>query len=144
MWIGFSKIIDRNQIAGELQTIFPGATVAVLDDLAELSDDKTKWPEVVLTVDLNESDFPFVVHFVWWPNTANGIEEFHLAKSLGTKYECKTIIDGSGYGDDDSPFWCIIYDNGTFYLADDNDSAFGDRESGRGPVKIVKKLQLKT
>lgn len=43
-------------------------------------------------------------------------------------------------GDDDSPYWSIIWDDGIAYLADDSDSLFGDGEGGK--VKKIKKLDI--
>ena len=141
MWIGLSRKVEARRIEEELASLYPGRSVAVLDDLCDLSDNKNEWPDVVATLDYNGSEFPQVVHFTWWPKDSDEPNDFFLAKDWGVKFSCLTIIDGSGYGDDDSPFWSVVYDDNVYYLADDCGSAFGDDEEGNGPVKILRPIQ---
>jgi len=144
MWIGISRNIKPEEIESELKGLYPGYSVGVLDDLAALSNDKESWPEIVATLDNNKSEFPLVIHFLWWPKSEPEPDVFNLAKIWGSSYCCKTIVDGSDYGDDKSPFWSVIFDSGKYYLADDCNSVFGDDETGNGPVRVVREIHPKT
>jgi hypothetical protein len=65
-----------------------------------------------------------------------------LARRFARAYNCRSICDGSDYGDYPSPYWDIIWDQGRSFLADDCDTEFGDRSGG--PVKIVREISLPT
>lgn len=62
-----------------------------------------------------------------------------LARALSIDLSCRTICDGTGFGDDESPYWSVVWDQGVPYLADDLNSIFVDGEGG--PIRIVRRLQ---
>ena len=120
MWVGLSKKIDINLIEEALQMRVNK------DDIQE-----------------NKSEFPLVVSFNYKASNDYRLysKNLRLAKKLSLLLACKTICDGSYHGENDSPFWCIIWINGKAYLADDCDSVFGGDENG-GQVNIIKRVYL--
>jgi hypothetical protein len=141
MWIGFSKKIDKTHIKNLVTNLYPEFFVAVLDDLADFPEEKESWPEVVATLDENESEFPLVLRLVWWPKNEMAPNSVKLSKLWGKKFGCNTIVDSSDYGDDDSPFWCVTFRENDYYLADDCESKFSDEPGGK-EVNVVRKIQI--
>lgn len=62
-----------------------------------------------------------------------------LARSLSIELSCRTICDGTGFGDDESPCWSLVWERGVPYLADDLNSALADGEGGA--VRIVRRVE---
>ncbi|HHS99812.1 MAG TPA: hypothetical protein ENK73_03055 [Thiomicrospira sp.] len=120
-WVGLSKKVDIVLIEESLQM--------------SLNSDSVRE---------NKSEFPFVID-LGYNKCSNGYQcyrkNLHFAKELSLLLGCKTICDGSYHGDDNSPFWCIIWDNGRAYLADDCGSVFGGTEDG-GEVEIVRRVHI--
>ncbi|GEP64140.1 hypothetical protein CBE01nite_19080 [Clostridium beijerinckii] len=66
--------------------------------------------------------------------------DVYIAYKLSILLQCKTITDGTYYGDDSSEYWNIIFDKGEPSLADDLETEFlGD---GDGKVKIIRRMAL--
>ena len=63
-----------------------------------------------------------------------------LARRFSEAFSCRAICDGSRYGDSSSPCWCLVWDAGRSYLADDCDTLFADGEGGS--VKIVREIHI--
>ena len=59
-----------------------------------------------------------------------------LACRLSIELSCRTICDGTGFGDDESPYWSVVWEHGVPYLADDSSA-----EGEGGPVRIVRCIQ---
>ncbi len=140
MWVGLSKDVSDNQLETIAQSYFEPESVAVSREFPE--DD---WPDVFAHLDKNDSEFPLLLNFY----RLSGDEEqqhrtcIRFARYLSEEIGCRTICDGSGFGDDDSPYWSIIWDNGVSFLADDGGTTFGDGEPDK-PVTVVRKIEVKT
>ena len=63
-----------------------------------------------------------------------------LAKDLAAALCCSAATDGSGFGDDDSPYWAVVWREGRSQLADD--SATDPSEGPDGPLQIIREIQL--
>lgn len=61
-----------------------------------------------------------------------------LARVLSIDLSCKAICDGTGLGDDQSPYWSVIWDRGEAYLGDDAGTAYADGDGGA--VQVVRRL----
>ena len=100
--------------------------------------------DILFQVEHNRSEFPTTIQFDRFPGPQNEAviqsTMIELARMFATVFACRTITDGSAYGEDDSPYWDIIWDNGRSFLADDCDSEFADRRGG--PVKVARELSL--
>lgn len=133
MWIGLSKRIALSKIEDMLSAAFPGRSVGVFNDFPA-----GEWPSICATVTENQSDFPLVfeIHTIEYDQGQN-ISLAHLASG---HFKCRSICDGSGLGDSETPYWCIVWDEGQSYLADDCSTVFGDGEGG--PVRIVRAIDL--
>jgi hypothetical protein len=89
----------------------------------------------------NESEFPVVWEFIWFPDLQNGIRsDLVIAYYLSEILNCKTITDGSDFGLDASSYWGIVFDGGRVFLVDDLETRFyGD---GDNVLKIIKELNI--
>ncbi|MDP7286447.1 MAG: hypothetical protein QGH94_00495 [Phycisphaerae bacterium] len=93
--------------------------------------------DVLMWVCENPSEFP--VGLGVSVSLIDGVDYEHwlieLARVLSVEFACRTICDGSEFGDSGGPYWSIVWDNGTPFLADDAGTTIGDGEGG--PVRIV-------
>ena len=141
LWVGLSLPKSPADILKALKTCFSPLEIGFFNTLVE---EELPWPPIVIDVVPNESEFPVVVEFYQFPGAQDEQQMMpvmiELAGRFSDAFQCRTICDGSGYGDDDSPYWSIIWDHGVAYLADDGGSLFGDGEGG--PVRIVRELDL--
>jgi hypothetical protein len=100
--------------------------------------------DILFQVEYNKGEFPTGIHFDKFPGSQ--IEAviqptmIELARMFANSFDCRTIYDGSAYGDDASPYWDIIWEKGRSFLADDCDTEFGDQTGG--VVKIVREISL--
>jgi len=120
-WVGLSKKVD----------------IALIEESLQMGLNSDSVRE-------NKSEFPLVIDLNY--KCSNGYQcyrkNLHFAKELSILLKCKTICGGDGsYPGDNNPFWCVIWDNGRAYLADDCDSVFGGDEDG-GEVKIVRRIHI--
>lgn len=109
-------------------------------DAEKISSEAGTVQECLFLLDENESEFPAVLHYLIYPEEFVLQNELEIAKFWSEKFDCSTIVDGSDYGLDESPFWCVIYENGKFYLGDDSESEFAEQNGSKQKVKIVKKI----
>lgn len=115
-WIGLAHTVDEADVLAAFKRWFPSATVARLGDPGRAAD---------VTVDTETGfpmrSFPFVVHVYAFPNCTNEIcVGLALSRMRGVEFATRTICDGSGLGDDDSPYWCVVWEDGKYWLADDS------------------------
>lgn len=99
-------------------------------------------PELLIWID-EDADEPFsvLVGVGFDPErTPEGYDGItRLAGWISTEVACRTVCDGSDHGDDDSPFWCILWDRGKAFLADDAEMDPDDDEPP-GELRIVRPL----
>ncbi|KAJ48738.1 hypothetical protein BD780_000866 [Clostridium tetanomorphum] len=89
----------------------------------------------------NESEFPLVLEFFRLKDVFTEMPtDIYLGYELSIALGCKTIVDGTGFGDDASPYWDIVFDKGCPYLADDLESKFCD-EGGK-KIQIIRQMEL--
>ena len=136
MWIGLDRKIDHGRIASALERYFVGYTVRVYeDDLPP-----NAWPNVPVKKEMDVG-FPITLTFY----TLNKNHEYqiclNLAKYLSVNLECKTICDGGMHGDDNSPFWDVLWDHGVPYLVDDFEAG---EEDNLKDIKIIRELRIVT
>ena len=108
-----------------------------------MASDRAPWPPIVFSVEGTEvNDFPSFVSFDCFPGPESDSVEAGavLARRLADAFGCRAVCDGSGWGDDESPYWSIIWDGGRAFLADDSNSDFADSEGG--PIQIVREIAL--
>jgi hypothetical protein len=141
LWVALSVNRSSEDILAALKNWFSHLEIGVFNKLVE---EDLPWPSIVIDVVRNESEFPVVIQFYQFPGPQDEQQIMpvmtELAGRFSDAFQCRTICDGSGYGDDDSPYWSVIWDHGVAYLADDGETLFGDGEGG--PVRIVRKLDL--
>jgi len=140
MDIALSKNISINELKSSICSFFATESVFI-GDITEIIDNPTN---VFISIVSNESEFPFGLSISKLPKHISS-ENFQnmtilLAYFLANRFNCPTICDGTGFGDYNSQYWSIIWDDGIAYLADDSNSLLGDGEGGK--VKRIKKLNI--
>jgi hypothetical protein len=150
LWIAISLRKSAREIREALEKWFPDLVVTDWDlSSPKRAKDALKNPiidtaDILFRVEKNESEFPTGIHFDKFPGPQD--EEviqptmIVLARRFGNLFDCRTICDGSDHGDDDSPYWTIIWEKGKSFLADDCDTEFGDQSGG--DVRIVREISL--
>lgn len=91
--------------------------------------------EHLVVLQRNASEFPFGLSFQeqgdeheLWLRGAAG----HLSVTLN----CATLYTGNPF-EPDNPFYCIVFESGRAYLADDEGSTLAEGEGG--PVTIIRR-----
>jgi hypothetical protein len=139
--IGLSIEIDAPAIKRSLVVRFPALEILTMEEA--VASGREAWPPIVFTAAAKAGEFPTLVDFLVFPGESGTEVAIGLAlarlfsKSLG----CRTVSDGSGLGDDISPYWSIIHDGEHTFLADDCSSAFVDDEGGS--LRIVREISPK-
>jgi hypothetical protein len=141
IWIGLSRDCRADEVSRLLSAWFPAAANLTRD---EALDRPTPWPPIVFTLRRSPeaSDFPSLVDFDAFPGdddkaVAIGLA---LARRFSDALNCRAVSDGSGLGDDSSPYWSVVWDDGRAYLADDAGAALADGEGGA--LRIIRELTL--
>ena len=89
----------------------------------------------------NKSEFPLIIEFSSLKDLAiKSRLDIHLAYELSILLQCRTIVDGTHFGDDSSEYWDIIFDKGEPFLVDDLSTEFYD--DGNGKLKIIRKMNF--
>lgn len=150
LWVALSKAMTAVEIRALLEAWFPELVVVHWDlssrerAAESLADPLTAKADILFTVEAIQSEFLTAVRFDLFPGPQDEAvvqpTMIALGRMFAEAFDCRTICDGSAYGDDDGPFWDIIWEGGRSYLADDCDSAFINGVGG--PVKIVRQLHL--
>ena len=135
-WVGM-KQIREDEILSTLKKTHPTLNVFCANDHFGIYNSA----DILFDVSYYQGcEFPVFVNFIKYPGK-EGTEidaGLALASRLGQELTSRTICDGSGLGDDDSPYWSVVWECGNFYLADDcGDTQF---DGGMNPVKIVRQL----
>lgn len=135
--IALSKSVTRAELESVLRELLQVADVRVLnpDEAAESAS-----PQVAVYLSANASEFScgLDVGVVLAAGCNPQYWLIGLARALSLTFNCQVICDGSGFGDDGSPYWSIVWDRGVPFLADDAGSTIGDGEGG--PVRIARRL----
>ena len=150
LWIALSLRKNVVEIRKVLKNLFPDLVIADWDlssfELAKqaLKDPAIDNADVLFHVWYNKSEFPTLIEFDRFPGPKDEAviqaTTIELARLFANAFECRTICEGFSYGDDESPYWDIVWDQGRSYLADDCDTEFGD-QTGE-PVKIVREISI--
>lgn len=150
LWVALSLRRSVAEIRAVLEEWFPALAIEDWDlSSADRAGEALKTPAIdsagiLFQVEYNRSEFPTAIQFDRFPGPQDEAvvqaTMIELARMFATMFACRTITDGSGYGEDDLPYWDIIWDSGRSFLADDCDSEFGDQTGGA--VKIVREISL--
>lgn len=150
LWIALSVKKSAAEIREVLEQWFPALAIedwdlSSLDRAREALDaPEIAAADVLFQVAYNSSEFPTGIHLDKFPGpddyAVTQPTMITLARMFATAFACRAITDGSGYGENDAPFWDIIWDMGRSFLADNCDTEFAD-QTGR-PVKVVREIAL--
>jgi len=123
-----------------LHQCFPLLGATTMEDALRL---EGEWPPIVFSINqTSAADFPVCVMFDLFPGESEeSISVSHaLARRFASFFGCRALTDGSGLGDDSSPYWSIIWESGQPLLANDCDSALFDGVEG-GLVRIARPIR---
>lgn len=150
LWIALSVRKTAAEISSLMALWFPNLLISSWDlsstEQADksLKDPKTEHADILFQIYYNKSEFPTGIHLDKYPGPQDEAVimpvMIELARRFARAYNCRSICDGSGYGDTPSPYWDIIWDNGKSFLADDCDTEFGDQSGGA--VRIIREISL--
>lgn len=122
--------------ASDLAPLFEMDLPIVL--LEDWDDDRARETGSAHTVILtgNKSEFPYGLSF---QDQAEDQESWLLnsARKLSMKLGCRTLYTGNPV-EPDNPFFCVVFDSGEAYLADEEGSMLG--EGRGGAVKMLRRL----
>lgn len=137
MDIALSLDVSIDDLRAYLTALLPGVALDVrtLD-----SPDAWRKCDVAVTIVPNDSEFAVGLDVGVAMTDESRIEEWlrELARQLSIEFSCRVVCDGTGLGDDNSPYWSIVWDSGAAYLADDCRTTLADGEGG--PVRLVRPL----
>lgn len=149
IWVGFDREISPQLIIEVLKNKFMVSNCYEfsLENFSKLQnelnfkiiDEDTK--KVFYETIKNDSEFPIIWEFTFFSHFKDDIKAgLYLAHCFSKVLKCKTITDGSGFGDDNSPYWDVVFDEGKIFLVDDLETKF----SGDGDklLKVVKELNI--
>jgi len=150
LWVALSLRKTVAEIRAVLEKWFPDLVIADWDlSSTDRVEEALKNPlidiaDILFQVEYNKSEFPTAIHIDRFPGSQDEAvimpTMIELARMFANLFACRTIRDGSDYGDDEAPYWDIIWDKGKSFLADDCDTEFGDQTGGA--VKIVREISL--
>ena len=150
LWVALSLRKTVAEIRAVLENWFPESAVVDWDLSsweragAALKDPATATADILFHVENNESAFPTGIHVDRFPGPQDEAvvqpTMIELARLFATTFDCRTMCDGSAHGDDESPYWTIIWDKGRSYLASDRDTESGDQASR--VVQVVREISL--
>ncbi|MES2644247.1 MAG: hypothetical protein V4850_32475 [Myxococcota bacterium] len=140
LWIGLSARATEDTIQRHLMRWFPRVEI-MTRGIADASK-RARWPSIVFEVDHSPKveDFPYVVDFACFPGPDDQavLAGLVLARRLSSVLRCRAISDGSRMGDNESPYWSIIWERRQAFLAYDLDTVFADGEGGQ--VLVVRPI----
>lgn len=141
VWVGLSATISEAEMGRCLRQWFPAVEVHPQSDYRHGRGDVptaivysvAHWPI---------EDFPTYLSFDFFPGAPDHAVAigWSLARRLAAAYTCRTICDGTGFGDDDAPHWTVVWQDDQAYLASDAGTDFGD--GAGGPVRLGRRLDV--
>lgn len=136
MDIALSRQVDEAAVSEVLTSVFPSCAVHV----TTFEEYDLRKADVFVFIIRNDSEFPLGLSVSACLHAGCDFGEWlrELARVLSERFCAKAICDGTPYGDDGSPYWSLIWDDGLAYLADDINTLYSDGEGG--PVRVVRKL----
>ncbi len=140
--LGFSKKISFEEGEALLKSFLPSVFVFDVYESSNLENPCSIGISLTQHEDL-QCDFPSLLTIY---GSSKCEQELHqkiiisLASHASLFFNCRVICDGTGFGDDNSPYWSLIFDNSKVFLADDSHTIYADGSGGL--VKIVRELQL--
>ena len=148
MDIAIYEAVSRSRLVALLRRVEARARdafqvdVEVLEQVDNLPDPPETPPQLLLWIEDGDGE-PFKVLLgigfdpEHTPDGQDGVSR--LAGWLSVELQCRTVCDGSDHVDDDAPFWCVLWDRGRAFLADDAELDPGDGEPP-GELRIVRPL----
>ncbi len=135
-----TRVVSIEVVARLLSEWFPEIGNAPRAEVLKMD---AAWPPVVFALDFHDTatDFPTLITFDCFPGpdedaVAVGVV---LARRFATALGCRSLSDGTGFGEYPAPYWDVIWMDGASFLADDCNTAFADGEGGA--VRVVRPLQ---
>lgn len=143
MQVGIGRRCDPAELQSALAVYFPTQAIHMAGSYEEWygRDDQDELSVVVCD---KQGEFPIRIEL--WPGGPDETatrDQLWLARFLSLALRSRTICDGTEFGDGDprNPYWSVVWDGDTPWLADNCDSAYYGDENG-GPVRLVRRLEV--
>ena len=139
-WCAIEEMLDRDSVLKLFRRMYPEAIVVSEEVAMEREDLWMEKYDFVIGIGRPKGEYQTHISIAAPRTPEKDYDNFNitngrcLAKELG----CRVLVDGTGFGDDDTPYWSLIIDRDTVYLANDGGTNFADSEGG--PVRIVRTL----
>ena len=143
MDIGIGAILSASDLQSTLQRQVPSCIVRVVGSFEELLGLEG---DVRVVRSESPSELPTGIQVNARLREGTDYEAWlrEIARSLSEMLNCRTIVDGTRFGDSPSPYWSLVFDGSVAYLADDLGSAFGEDDPKGGPVRIIRQLRAES
>lgn len=152
IWVGFDKEINIDKVCSFIKDEFDlkECNEYDWDKFCELQEilKRLKLENIMendmsafYQVRVSQSEFPLIIEFTSLKDLdIKARLDIYIAYKLSILLQCKTITDGTHFGDDTSEYWDIVFDKGQPFLANDLGTEFyGD---GNNKLKIVRRMTL--
>ncbi|MCA9315751.1 MAG: hypothetical protein KDB73_09695 [Planctomycetes bacterium] len=142
-YVGIALRLSLEDVKRVLREMFPATTV---HESAEFrATFRGQYSGIVFDMYTNESEFPVYLDFATFPGPQDedvlqpvAIE---LARRISVALGCRTICEGSLYGDNPHlPCYGVMWDVNRAWLVDEGD--FATYDEGGGPVELIRPLEI--
>jgi len=141
--IYLDKLLNNEQILITLSEVFCELTVFHCDfgnDMPEELDFNN--PNHIFfntEEDLDVKEFSFKISIYRTPEVHHQERALYLGKIFSEKYKVRTLVPFIKPDEPNDPYYCIVFDNGKIYLADDSEVY---NLNNKGMVKTLKEYDL--
>ena len=135
-----SKVLSTVQIMEFLQAAMPSLTVfewaMLVDDQELMKFDSTDSAHIFFETTASEvPQFPQHLAIYRTPNEHEEARALWLGQKLSAAYRVNVLVPFTHPEKPDYPYYDIVFQNGSCYLADDSETEFGEQDAK--PVRIL-------
>jgi hypothetical protein len=135
-----SKVLSTVQIQEFLQAAMPSLTVfewaLLVDDQEPMRFDSTDSAHIFFEASISEvPQFPQHLAVYRTPNEHEEARALWLGQKLAATYEVSVLVPFTHPEKPNYPYYDILFQNGSSYLADDSETEFGELDAK--PVRII-------
>jgi hypothetical protein len=141
--IYLDKLLNKDQILITLSEVFSELTVFHYnfnDDIPEKLDLNN--PNHIFfntEEEFDAKEFSFKISIYRTPEVHHQERELYLGKIFSEKYKIKILIPFVKPDEPNDPYYCIVFENGKIFLADDSEI---DNSNNTGMIKILQEYNL--
>lgn len=142
--IYLDRKVDTEEIGKKLQNLFPGLSVFYYDFIDDPPTDLDieNSNHIFFNTDYQKEklEFGFKVSIYRTPDENSNERAMFIAKSFSDSFKVRTLVPFVFPQDPQDPYYDIIFYDEKIFLADDDNTSFGDDTDGI--IKIIKEYDL--